>query len=192
MPRSATAKQLREELRRAEWMQTFAAEKYRRVSNKELVSQQSYLEEKLVESEDQVPLNMSIAFQKFRPLRHSRSSFLELVEKCYTLLLRLQVSNLSHDIRIVTSDADEFHAEAKMWKERAAVAEDAARAAAAALAKERVEKLELQRQLDEYRKVVEQARRMSRCKYVKFTSVVHLETLWIGVALKVSDFDFGK
>ena len=33
---------------------------------------------------------------------------------------------------------------------------------------------------------------MSGCKYVKFTSVVHLETLRIGVALKVSDFDFGK
>ena len=186
------AKQQRQALRDAEFLRTESDPKHQRVSNKELVLQQSYLEEKLVESEDQVPLNMSIAFQKFRPLRHSRSSFLELVEKCDTLLLRLQVSNLSHDIRIVTSDADEFHAEAKMWKERAAVAEDAARAAAAALAKERVEKLELQRQLDEYRKVVEQARRMSRCKYVKFTSVVLLETLWIGVALKVSDFDFGK
>ena len=114
MGRSVFAKQQRQALRDAEFLRTESDPKHQRVSNKELALQQSYLEEKLVESEDQVPLNMSIAFQKFRPLRHSRSSFLELVEKCDTLLLRLQVSNLSHDIRIVTSDADEFHAEATM------------------------------------------------------------------------------
>ena len=93
---------------------------------------------------------------------------------------------------MVMDDADVQYGDAKMWKERAAVAEDAARVATAALAEATAKNNALQRKLDEYRTVVEHARRMSGCKYVKFTSVVHLETLRIGVALKVSDFDFGN
>ena len=99
---------------------------------------------------------------------------------------------LSDNIRMVMDDADVQYGEVTMWKARAAMAEDAARAASAALAEATAKHNALQRKLDEYRTVVDQARRMSGCKYVKFTSVVHLETLWIGVALKVSDFDFGK
>ena len=116
MPRSAKSKAIREEIRKAKCLQSWAVPDYRRVSNKELVTQRSFLEQKLAKHDEEVPFKISFAFQKFRPLIHSRSFFLELVEKCDTLLLRLQVSNLSHDIRIVTSDADEFHAEAKMWK----------------------------------------------------------------------------
>ena len=82
MPRSAKAKQLREELRRAEWLHACAGEAHRRVSNTELVEQHSFLAEKLGESEEQASLHMSIAFRKFRRSTHSRSYLLELVKKC--------------------------------------------------------------------------------------------------------------
>ena len=99
------------------------------------------------------------------------------------------MAELSDNIRVVIDDADVQYGEVTMWKARAAMAEDAARAASAALAEATAEKVALERRLDEYRNVVEQSRRMSGCEYVKFTFVVHLETPTIGVTLEVSVFD---
>ena len=67
-----------------------------------------------------------------------------------------------------------------------------ARVAVAALAAETHAKSGLQRTVHEYRTVGEKARRMSWCKYVNFTFVVHPETPTIGVTLEVSRFDLRK
>ena len=57
MGRSEEAKRQREEFRHAEWVQSGAL-KHRRVSNKVLLEQESYLTTKLVGTEDKVPLHV--------------------------------------------------------------------------------------------------------------------------------------
>ena len=90
---------------------------------------------------------------------------------------------LEGDISTLVRDVDKLDEEAQMWKQEAAAAALAAQAATTALEASTAETAALRRKLAEFRAVLEQARSMDRCKYVKSICVVHL---------KISVFDLSK
>ena len=102
------------------------------------------------------------------------------------------METLERKLGLCKKNVHELHDDVKMWQAKAAAAEETACAAVAAAAEATAAKAAMQRDVDKYRAFVEKARRMSGCKYMKSTFVMHPETLAIGVPLEVSVFDVKK
>ena len=74
---------------------------------------------------------------------------------------------LEKQLAVCNEEADELYDQAKMWQATAAVAEETARVAVASFAAETAAKAALRRTVRKYRTVVEKARRMSWCKWLR-------------------------